>query len=337
MTNEPARRAGVLAVLVTASLLCTTSCSAPGAPEPAAQDTARRDTSPPDASLDGVTSGEEDSASASTGEEQLLEEAPDAASVQEAREHAQAALAASGLEPFRVTLPGTTTEIEMLPVPGGTCLTGRGPVEIAPFYMASTETTWDAYDVLVYRKDLADERHADEDGVSRPTKPYISVDRGFGHAGFPALSMSPRGAEVFCEWLSQVTGRTFRLPTTTEFEWAARAMSPTPYGCGEVAGLGEHAWFRDNAGRKTHPVGTRSPNAWGLLDLHGNTAEWALDEDGHPVVCGGSFRDTAEKLCADARRQPSAAWNASDPQVPKSVWWLADANFVGFRVVCDPR
>jgi formylglycine-generating enzyme required for sulfatase activity len=244
---------------------------------------------------------------------------------------------ATGSEPFTVTLPGTTVDLELLPVPGGTYLTADGAVQIAPFYMARTETTWDAYDVFVFRLDLPEEqRMGSADGVTRPTKPYISVDRGFGHEGYPALSMSAQGAQAFCDWLSETTGRRFRLPTTLEFEWAARARSQTPYGCGDVAALPDHAWFRDNAGRKTHPAGEKTPNAWGLFDLHGNVAEWALDEQGRPVVCGGAFRDSAEKVAADARREPSDAWNASDPQIPKSVWWLADANFVGFRVVCEP-
>jgi formylglycine-generating enzyme required for sulfatase activity len=305
MTYEPARRAGVLAVLSTALFLIVPTCSSPKESEP--QDTAATRAEGP-------------------AEEPILTD-----------EEIEPAAPTPELEPFTVTLPGTTVDLELVGVPGGTYLTEAGPVEVAPFWMARTETTWDAYDVLVYRLDLPEEqRMGDVDGVSRPTKPYISVDRGFGHEGYPALSLSAHGAQAFCEWLSEATGRSFRLPTTLEFEWAARAMSETPYGCGPVEELSAHAWFRDNSDRKTHPVGERSANAWGLHDLHGNVAEWALDAEGEPVVCGGSWRDSAPKLAADARREPSDAWNASDPQIPKSVWWLADANFVGFRVVCEP-
>lgn len=236
-----------------------------------------------------------------------------------------------------MTLPGDLVQVEMLRVPGGTLAREGGAVEVASFWVARTELTWDAYDVLVFRLDQPEtQRVVDIDGVTRPTKPYILVDRGFGHAGYPALSMSPLGARSFCEWLSQATGRRFRLPTVDEWEYAARAGSATVYGCDEAEKLPEHAWFRDNAERKTHPVGTRTPNAFGLFDLHGNVSEWAELPDGTAVQCGGSFRDPAPKVGADARRESVPAWNASDPQMPKSVWWLADANFVGMRLVCDP-
>lgn len=244
---------------------------------------------------------------------------------------------ATAPETWTVTLPGGLVEIEMLRVPGGTLAREGGAVEVAPFWMARTELTWDAYDVLVFRLDLPEaQRVVDIDGVTRPTKPYILVDRGFGHAGYPALSMSPLGAQSFCEWLSAATGRRFRLPSVLEWEYAARAGSPTVYGCGAVEKLPEHAWFRENAARKTQPVGTRTPNAFGLHDLHGNVSEWATLAGGGAVQCGGSFRDPSGKVGADARREPQPAWNASDPQMPKSVWWLADANFVGMRLVCDP-
>jgi formylglycine-generating enzyme required for sulfatase activity len=249
---------------------------------------------------------------------------------------AQAALATAP-ETWTVTLPGGLVQVEMVKVPGGTLARADGTVEVGSFWMARTELTWDAFDVLVFRLDLPEEQRVrDVDGVTRPTKPYILVDRGFGHAGYPALSMSQKGAESFCAWLSEASGRRFRLPTVDEWEYAARAGSPTIYGCGDEAALDEHAWFRDNANRKTQPVATRTPNAFGLFDLHGNVSEWALRPDGVAVQCGGSFRDPAGKIGADARREAVPAWNASDPQMPKSVWWLADANFVGMRLVCDP-
>ncbi len=245
---------------------------------------------------------------------------------------------AAGLAPFRMTLPGGLVEFEMVGLPAGELARAGGAQRVGPFWMSATEITWDAYDVFVFRLDLPEaQREGEVDGVTRPTKPYMLADRGFGHAGYPAISLSPKGAEAFCRWLSAATGRRVRLPTEAEWEWAARAGSASALSCGDEAGLAEIDWFRDNAERKTHPVGKKKKNAFGLHDMHGNVAEWATLEGGRPVACGGSFRDPAAGCGASARREPTPAWNAGDPQVPKSTWWLTEGAFVGFRVVCEPE
>ena len=252
-------------------------------------------------------------------------------------------LAPTRPQPYEEQLAGTTLSFEMLPIEAGTAEPGRifglgvgfEEREIAPFYMARFELTWDLYDVFVFGYDVP-RGEQPSDGVTRPTRPYIAADHGFGHAGYPALSISHNGAQAFVEWLRVKTGRKYRLPTEEEWEWASRAGAVTPWFFGEdEEQLEQFAWLRNNSKRSTHPVGEKPANPWGLHDIYGNVAEWCTAGEGEHVLRGGAYLDRKTRVDSVSRKVPTPAWNANDPQIPRSIWWLTDGSFAGFRVVCE--
>ena len=217
---------------------------------------------------------------------------------------------------YRETLSGTLVTFEMVLVPASS----GAPA----FYLGRTEVTWDMYDVFALGLDQKSSGGAD--AIARPSKPYGAPDYGWGHAGYPAISVAREAAGAFTVWLSKKTGKAYRLPTEAEWERAARAAG---------APSDASAWHAGNAIRRTHPSGSRKADALGLFDLYGNAAEW-VDAGGAEeivrVTRGGSYRDSLDMLGPRAREVQDDSWNERDPQLPKSKWWLSDGPFVGFRL-----
>lgn len=276
------------------------------------------------------------------------------------------------------TFPGVQVKFEMLAIPGGTYLMGspatekgRGedegpqhPVTVRPFWMGKCEVTWDEYD-LYWKKDglPAPEKPSDgdklADAVSKPTPPYADETFGHGREGNPVICVTHHAAMQYCLWLSAKTGKTYRLPTEAEWEWACRAGTTTPWFFGETPSkAADYAWYEGNSESLAHKVGEKKPNAWGLQDIQGNVSEWCLDQykkdayatfsttmltispvfipgpDRFPHVArGGSWADKTDQLRSAARRGSDKRWIRQDPQRPQSIWWLTDAEFVGFRIV----
>lgn len=246
-------------------------------------------------------------------------------------------------------------------------------VKISPFWMGQFEVTWDQYLLFMYADDEKNLRaihksdpkvDAISDAVTRPSKPYVDMSFGMGKSpkrggvGFPAIAMTQHAAAKFCHWLSAKTGHFYRLPTEAEWEYACRAGTTTAYYFGDDPGqLAEHAWFFDNSNSKYQEVGKKQPNPWGLYDMCGNVTEWVMDQydadfyktlagpaaavdpwkratQPYPhAVRGGSWDDDPKDCRSAARRGSDRSWKVTDPQLPKSIWYLSDATFVGFRLV----
>jgi formylglycine-generating enzyme required for sulfatase activity len=186
--------------------------------------------------------------------------------------------------------------------------------------------------------------------------------------------MSWHAANVYCQWLSKVTGKKYRLPTEAEWEYACRAGTETPYffegnpkkltSLGlfkkifdtDTTNIASKVIYSINSEAKTAEPHAVKANPFGLKNLPGNVAEFCYDfysEDFYKadtswvnpvgpvkgpehVIRGGSFKSDAVDVRSAARDfTKSKAWLVTDPQMPKSIWWYSDVVDVGFRVVCE--
>ncbi len=229
-------------------------------------------------------------------------------------------------------IPKTTVKFDLVQMPAGkVTLKDNKEYEIKPLWIATTEVTWDVYDVYWQRLDLTPEQVSKGvDAENRPSKPYAPPDRGFGHNGYPAGSICFAEAQKFVKWLSKTTGHRYRLPTEAEWTYACRAGGDGKVEKGELKNV---AWYSANGEDKTHDVAKMKPNAWGLYDTLGNVAEWAVRADGVGVACGGSFQDDAEDVNCDSHAEYVSAWQKDDPQDPKGKSWLSNGAHIGIRVV----
>ena len=268
---------------------------------------------------------------------------------------------------------------EMMPIKGGVFKMGspaddekRGKnellshkVKVSDFWMGKYEITWDEYELWMINLDKdnreynkVEETKADSlsDAVTKPTAPYTDMTFGMGKSGHPAICMTQLSAKMYCMWLSARTGKFYRLPTEAEWEFACKAGTETAYSFGDDAEeLSNHSWHLGNSRFKYQKIGQKSPNPFGLYDMHGNVWEWVLDQFVPPaaqapkgvttnplvspntlyprIVKGGSWDDGAVSHRSASRMGSEEAWKQQDPQIPKSVWYHTDAIFVGFRVV----
>jgi formylglycine-generating enzyme required for sulfatase activity len=157
-----------------------------------------------------------------------------------------------------------------------------------PYYLGVTEVTEHQW-AVVMESALITEMVEERDPKTNRFIRKVEQQRPNPLLGsqLPKTSISWDEAVKFCERLSELPeekkeGRTYRLPTEAEWEYACRAGTSTAYSFGDRdSALGEFAWFvgnsKKNNMRTRHPVGTKKTNAWGLHDMHGNVWEWCSD------------------------------------------------------------
>jgi formylglycine-generating enzyme required for sulfatase activity len=203
--------------------------------------------------------------------------------------------------------------------PGSELLRGLEPqhrVTVRSFALSKYEVTFAQWDACVADGGCLGPA-ADDEGWGRDTRPVINVTWDM--------------AKSYVDWLSQKTGKPYRLPSEAEWEYAARARTTTPFSFGATITTaqanynGSTGYGNGPAGlnrQQTLAVGSFPPNAFGLHDMHGNVSEWMEDcwhdgyaddapanaapylnpECGEHAIRGGSFDDPASEIRAAARK-----------------------------------
>ena len=270
-----------------------------------------------------------------------------------------------GFNNYTERIPKSPVSFSMIAIPGGKFTMGspddepfrkedEGPareVEISPFFMAEIEVSWEEY-LTFYVQTSAEGRSTDTEGlrnkktnetdaISGATPPYGQPDQGWGLGQRPAISFSFHAAETYCKWLSAVTGKSYRLPTEAEWEYACRAGTSSPYffpgdpkrfektglkarlSKNDTTIINSYVIYQGNSPAKTQTPDKVFSNPFGLKNMTGNVAEFCSDyyqEDTYSkypsgiikdpkgpesgtehVIRGGSFLSTADLLRSAAR------------------------------------
>ncbi len=263
----------------------------------------------------------------------------------------------TSFEDFTEQIPGTTVSFNMNAISGGTFNMGSPPdepyrrrdegpvreVEVDSFWIAEIEVTWDEY-LAFFNATSSQGRKESEtvatglevDGITGATPPWGAPDQGWGRGKRPAITMTHHAAKVYCEWLSSVTGKKYRLPTEAEWEYAARGGTEGPYFFEgspkdfekdglwnklfgpDTTVINSYVIYEENSPHRTQPPTLVKPNPFGLKNMLGNVAEFCLDyydpevyakypeglvknpkgprEGLEHVIRGGSYRNSAKDL-----------------------------------------
>jgi formylglycine-generating enzyme required for sulfatase activity len=177
-------------------------------------------------------------------------------------------------------------------------------------------------------------------GLGKVIRPYKPSDEGWGRGRRPVINVSWDDAKAYVAWLSQKTGKPYRLLTGAEYEYATRAGTQTAYPWGDTIGTNNancHACGSQWDARQTAPVGSFAPNAFGLYDMVGNVEEW-MEDCYHESYVGAPTDGSAWIEGADCSNRivRAGSWFFAPAflRSAKRYWFTTDyrLNYLGFRV-----
>ncbi|MEY4565367.1 MAG: hypothetical protein RLY14_337 [Planctomycetota bacterium] len=207
---------------------------------------------------------------------------------------------------FRLIQPGTFIMGSPISEPGHKEIEAAHQVTLSdPFYLSIYPVTQAQYEQVIK------ENPSRFKGANHPVDNVTRMEASF----FLAMLMGNERVERFETGESE---HNYRFPTEAEWEYACRAGTKTAYSFGDSASkLGQYAWYKENSGGTTHPVGQKRPNPWGFYDMHGNVREWVNRHSNYPqdeiensatpskyrIVRGGGW-DDSHSDCRSANRIP---------------------------------
>lgn len=224
----------------------------------------------------------------------------------------------------------TASGVPMIYLPGGEFTMGSNqgnPDETPAHKVQVTAFLIDEFEVtheLFAKVQLPDPSHW-QDSPRKPVERVRWIDaKRYCNERSLLEGLTPCYNEKMPDWDCNYSANGYRLPTETEWEYACRAGTDGPYDFASPDKLRQYAWFAENAGQKTHPVGEKKANRWGIYDLYGNVSEWcedvysptyykespAVDPPGPPspgrdvkrVLRGGNWKASAD-MCRASFRQ----------------------------------
>jgi formylglycine-generating enzyme required for sulfatase activity/TolB-like protein len=204
----------------------------------------------------------------------------------------------------------TVGGMDFIFVEGGTFQMGRvnrHSVTVSDYSISKTEVTFEQYDAF-----------CDATGRDKP------FSESWGRGDRPVINVSWHDAVAYCEWMTIQTGKTYRLPTEAEWEYAARGGNKSKgYTYSGSNNLDAVAWYANNSNRKTQTVAQKKPNELGLYDMSGNVWEWCSDKYRKPAVIRGGSWYYVGSYCQVTYRNSSSPNNR--------------LNHYGFRLVLSPE